>query len=141
MGPSSLHSLFSDAPKPISQQYVPIGSDSCIAVVFQCVDSQNYYCNTTATTLHYPNLIIHLSSTNTELAPLVQFSVAILALFAASATAMTCGVSGSACDGFINAKRAVGFTAKAREFLRTREVEAPKEVREAVAVEAVEVQI
>ena len=69
----------------------------------------------------------------------MQFSVvAIFALYAASATAMTCGVSGSACDAFINSKRGVGFTAKAREFLRTREVEAPKEVRE---IEAVKVHV
>lgn len=83
----------------------------------------------------------------------MKFSAVIVAFtFAAAATAKTCGINGALCsyevstayDGALaNSNRrdvsSVGFTAKAREWLRTREA-APVEAREAEP-EAVEVQI
>ncbi|KAJ4287268.1 hypothetical protein N0V90_012666 [Kalmusia sp. IMI 367209] len=68
----------------------------------------------------------------------MKFSAVIVAFtFAAAATAKTCGINGALCSRSVSSS---GFTAKARDWLRTREVEAPKEARDVEAVE-VEVQI
>ncbi|KAK7191604.1 hypothetical protein DPSP01_004789 [Paraphaeosphaeria sporulosa] len=65
----------------------------------------------------------------------MKFSAVIVAFtFAAAATAKTCGINGALCSRDVSS---VGFTAKAREWLRTREA-APAAVE---APEAVEVQI
>ncbi|KAL1603927.1 hypothetical protein SLS60_005519 [Paraconiothyrium brasiliense] len=69
----------------------------------------------------------------------MQFSAVLVAIFAAAATAKTCGINGALCQRDVSS---VGFTAKAREWLRTRSaaVEAPVEAREAQP-EAVEITI